>query len=255
MSPSARALKQGKPHSRDMVLKSHRRKTKFSAKFFAKLSFKKAGGKEVEKMEEGELIARAKRGDPEAFEQLMLAHQNKVYSLCLRMVGNPEDAQDAAQEAFLNAWRALPSFKGDSSFSTWLYRLASNACIDHLRKRKRRSQVEDARSLEDEERPWEPADHQADPALQLERQEARRAVEEGLQSLSDPHRQVLVLRELQGLSYQEIGQALDLDPGTVKSRIARARLALKKILTAKGNFFAPEASTPIEEPGKGKKGR
>lgn len=204
---------------------------------------------------EQELVERAKRGDPDAFGQLVTDNEKRIYNLALRMTGSPEDAAELAQEAFLNAWRALPSFKGDSSFSTWLYRLASNACIDHLRKRKRRSQVEDARSLEDEERPWEPADHQADPALQLERQEARRAVEEGLQSLSDPHRQVLVLRELQGLSYQEIGQALDLDPGTVKSRIARARLALKKILTAKGNFFAPEASTPIKEPGKGKKGR
>ena len=89
-------------------------------------------------MTEAELIARAKAGDPGAFEQLVLDNQNRVYSLALRMLGDPEDAQDAAQEAFLNAWRALPTFKGESSFSTWVYRLTSNACIDHLRRRKRR---------------------------------------------------------------------------------------------------------------------
>ena len=102
-------------------------------------------------MTEAELIARAKAGDQGAFEQLVLDNQNRVYSLALRMLGDPEDAQDAAQEAFLNAWRALPTFKGESSFSTWVYRLTSNACIDHLRRRKRRRDLEVA-SLTGEER-------------------------------------------------------------------------------------------------------
>lgn len=199
-------------------------------------------------MNEPELIARAKAGDQAAFEQLVVENQNRVYSLALRMLGDPEDAQDAAQEAFLNAWRALPTFKGESSFSTWVYRLTSNACIDHLRRRKRRREVE-AASLtgEEGERDWEPADHQADPALQTERRMAQEAVEEALQALPDHQREILVMRELSGLSYQEIGQVLELDLGTVKSRIARARLALKKILTAEGNFFASGASTKAEE--------
>lgn len=199
-------------------------------------------------MTEPELIAQAKAGDPSAFEQLVLENQNRVYSLALRMLGDPQDAQDAAQEAFLNAWRALPTFKGESSFSTWVYRLTSNACIDHLRRQKRRRELE-AVSLtgEEGERDWEPADHQADPALQIERSMAREAVEEGLKSLPDHQREILVMRELSGLSYQEIGAALELDLGTVKSRIARARLALKKILTAEGNFFASGASTQAEE--------
>ena len=187
-------------------------------------------------MTESELIARAKAGDQGAFEQLVLDNQNRVYSLALRMLGDPEDAQDAAQEAFLNAWRALPTFKGESSFSTWVYRLTSNACIDHLRRRKRRRDLEVASLTgEDGESDWEPADHQADPAL-----------EAGLQALPDHQREILVMRELSGLSYQEIGAALDLDLGTVKSRIARARLALKKILTAEGNFFASDTSTQKE---------
>lgn len=199
-------------------------------------------------MTEPELISRAKTGDQGAFEQLVLDNQNRVYSLALRMLGDPEDAQDAAQEAFLNAWRALPSFKGESSFSTWVYRLTSNACIDHLRRRKRRRELE-AASLtgEDGESDWEPADHQSDPALQTERRMAKEAVEEGLRALPDHQREILVMRELSGLSYQEIGAALDLDLGTVKSRIARARLALKKILTAEGNFFASDTSTQTKE--------
>ena len=194
---------------------------------------------------EGELVSRARAGDAAAFEQLMLASQDRVYTLCLRMTGNREDALDLAQEAFLNAWRGLPSFQGNSSFSTWVYRLASNACIDFLRKRKRRQQGESPHSLDDEEAPLpEPADPRGSPEEELERRELRRAVERGLQALPDHHRQVLVMRELSGMSYQEIGAVLDLDLGTVKSRIARARLALKKFLVQEGNF-SPE--TPSKQ--------
>lgn len=194
---------------------------------------------------ERELVSRARAGDTAAFEQLMLDNQDRVYTLCLRMTGNREDALDLAQETFLNAWRGLSSFQGNSSFSTWVYRLASNACIDFLRKRKRRQQRESPHSLDDEEAPLpEPADPRGSPEEELERRELRRAVERGLQALPDHHRQVLVMRELSGMSYQEIGAVLDLDLGTVKSRIARARLALKKFLVQEGNF-SPE--TPSKQ--------
>ena len=196
-------------------------------------------------MSEQELVSRARAGDTAAFEQLMLDNQDRVYTLCLRMTGNREDALDLAQETFLNAWRGLSSFQGNSSFSTWVYRLASNACIDFLRKRKRRQQGESPHSLDDEEAPLpEPADPRGSPEEELERRELRRAVERGLQALPDHHRQVLVMRELSGMSYQEIGAVLDLDLGTVKSRIARARLALKKFLVQEGNF-SPE--TPSKQ--------
>ena len=204
---------------------------------------------------EGELVSRARAGDAAAFEQLMLASQDRVYTLCLRMTGNREDALDLAQEAFLNAWRGLPSFQGNSSFSTWVYRLASNACIDFLRKRKRRQEHESAASLDDEEAPLpEPADPGATPEEALERAELRRAVERGLQALPEHHRQVLVMRELSGLSYQEIGETLGLDLGTVKSRIARARLALKNFLTEEGNF-SPGPPSKKSEANKCKPGR
>ena len=194
---------------------------------------------------ERELVSRARAGDTAAFEQLMLDSQDRVYTLCLRMTGNREDALDLAQETFLNAWRGLSSFQGNSSFSTWVYRLASNACIDFLRKRKRRQQGESPHSLDDEEAPLpEPADPRGSPEEELEGRELRRAVERGLQALPDHHRQVLVMRELSGMSYQEIGAVLDLDLGTVKSRIARARLALKKFLVQEGNF-SPE--TPSKQ--------
>lgn len=199
-------------------------------------------------MTEQELVARAKAGDQSAFEQLVLDNQNKIYSLAFRMVNDREEAADLAQEAFLKTWQGLPAFQGDSSFSTWVYRLASNVCIDFLRKQKRRREVEPALSLDDEESGWtEPADWDQDPQRHLERTERSRAVDRGLKALPDHHRQVLVLRELSGLSYQEIGQALDLDMGTVKSRIARARLALRKILLEDGNFFDETSSNPLKK--------
>jgi RNA polymerase sigma-70 factor (ECF subfamily) len=198
---------------------------------------------------ERELVARAKAGDPHAFEQLVLDNQNKVYTLAVRMVGDREEAADLAQEAFLKAWKGLESFQGDSSFSTWVYRLTTNVCIDFLRKRDRRREVTPALSLDDEEAAWaEPGDWSQDPQHQLEREELHQAVARGLEALPDHQRQILTLRELSGLSYQEIGDALDLDLGTVKSRIARARLALRKMLLAEGNFSPPPPSNAIKRP-------
>lgn len=188
-------------------------------------------------MTEQELIQQARAGDDRAFAQLMQGSEKLVYNLTLRMTGNPEDAMDLAQETFLNAWKGLKFFKGDSAFSTWVYRLANNACIDHLRKAARRRDISLTMPAdpEDDSLPEVP-DERYRPDVHLERQENRRAVEVGLARLSDEHRQVLVMREINGLSYQEIGDILDLESGTVKSRIARARLALRKILLEDGNF-------------------
>ena len=187
-----------------------------------------------------DLVTRARNGDESAFEQLVLENQNRVYSLALRLVGDREEAADLAQEAFLKAWQGLSSFQGGSSFSTWVYRLTTNVCIDHIRKQKRRQEIEPAVSLDDEDSGWaEPADWEQDPHRKLERSEQGRALSRALEQLPDYQRQALVLRELSGLSYQEISEKLDLDLGTVKSRIARARLALRKILSADGNFFGP----------------
>lgn len=200
---------------------------------------------------EQELVKRARTGDQDAFAQLVETYQHKIYTLTLRMAGNPDDGAELAQEAFLRAWKGLPSFQAESSFSTWLYRLASNVCIDFLRQEKRRRGMGMV-SLDDEEGagPGELPDQRFTPEGALERRELRRAVAQGLGRLSGEHRQILILRELEGLSYGEISAVLDLEEGTVKSRIARARMALRKILLADGNFSAFVSSDKAECAGK-----
>ena len=199
-------------------------------------------------MPDKELVEKAKRGDQEAFAQLVLDNQNRVYSLALRLSGDREEAADLAQEAFVKAWQGLSAFQGESSFSTWVYRLTTNVCIDHLRKKKRREAVEPSVSLDDENNSWaEPSTWEQDPQRLLEQSERGKALARAIDQLPDWQREALVLRELSGLSYQEIGEKLDIDIGTVKSRIARARLNLRKILLEDGNFFGYGPSKPLNK--------
>lgn len=185
---------------------------------------------------ERNLVAKAAQGDQDAFEQIVLANQNKVYSLCLRLVNDRDDAADLAQEVFLKAWKSLPNFRGNSSLSTWLYRMTTNLCIDHLRYCRTRQGLRGP-SLDDEESTIpELGDWSLDPHHKLEKTEISRAIERGLSALPEHYRQIITLREIAGLDYQELAAALDIDLGTVKSRLSRARLALRKILLADSNF-------------------
>ena len=195
---------------------------------------------------EWELVQRAKQGDEESFAALVEQNQGWIYNLALRMTGNPDDALELSQEAFLNAWKGLGKFQGDSSFATWLYRLTSNVCIDFLRREKRRNALSMTISLDDEEeaRQAELPDERFSPHVEAERRERQETLRAGLSTLSAEHRRVLILRELEGLSYGEIAQVLGLEEGTVKSRIARARLALRNYLKKQGNFFDSSTSIP-----------
>lgn len=189
-------------------------------------------------MEEKDLICRAVRGDAEAFRQLVEAYQTPAYRLAARMCG-PDSAEDVTQEAFLAAWRALPEFRGDCRFSTWLYRLVSNAAIDCLRREKKHRDTGDVDDLELPD---------GGPSLQeqAERNDTRDAVRRALDRLSPEHRQVLLLRFMQELDYGEIARALNVSEGTVKSRINRAKSKLREVLAA-GNFFDAGLVLPTEE--------
>lgn len=176
---------------------------------------------------EKDIIERVLGGDANAFEELVLRYEKTVYNLALRMVSDREDACDMTQEAFIKAYNSLSSFRGDSRFSVWLYRITTNVCLDFLRSKKRRPQV----SLtigddEDEDVQLDIPDPSADPEGQLMKKLGMQSLSEGLKLLPDKQRQILVMRELGGMSYAEIGAALSLGEGTVKSRIFRARKKL-----------------------------
>ena len=188
--------------------------------------------------QEHNLIQAARNGDQAAFGELVQQYQKRVFALAVRMCPTPELAEEAAQEAFLSAWQGLPFFRGDSAFSTWLYRLASNACVDLLRKEGRHQ----GPSLDDEAVSAEVPDTRPTPEAAAEQKELRAQIEAGLRTLSPEHREVLILREIQQLSYDEIADALSLDLGTVKSRISRGRRQLRNFLMEQGNFSAPAAS-------------
>ena len=187
-------------------------------------------------------IQSARNGDQAAFGELVMKYQKRVYALTVRMCPTPELAEEAAQEAFLSAWQGLPFFRGDSAFSTWLYRLASNACVDLLRKEGRHQ----GPFLDDEAVSAEVPDTRPTPEAAAEQKELRAQIEAGLRTLSPEHREVLILREIQQLSYDEIADALSLDLGTVKSRISRGRRQLRNFLMEQGNFSAPATSKKPE---------
>ena len=198
--------------------------------------------------EEKAWIDAAREGDQHAFEQLIGLYEKRVFALTRRMCRNPADAEEAAQEAFLSAWQGLKFFRGESSFSTWLYRLASNACVDLMRK-EGRHQAAAGPSLNDEEVVLELPDEAPTPHALAERAELREQIEEGLAALPEEYREVLVLREIHQQSYDEISEILSLDLGTVKSRISRGRKKLRKFLLESGNFSETGSSKEAEKEG------
>lgn len=173
--------------------------------------------------ENADLVARAKKGDRDAFADLVRAHHPNVYGLCLGMLADPAAADDAAQEAFLAAWKALSSFKRDSAFGTWLHRIAANKCLDALRRTGRRTEDSLDAILEDGGARAESVQSGGSgPETAVEAADLAGKV---LGELSDEYRLILTLREVQGLSYEEIMAVMDCSLDSVKARLRRAREA------------------------------
>lgn len=192
-------------------------------------------------MDERQLLQKARGGDLDAFNGLVRLHQNRAYSFAYRMLGEPEAAADAAQQAFLSAFRNLKQMRGEA-FRSWLLRIVANACLDELRRRKRRPSVslEGLSESEEEDRGGESLAILADPAEGPEsaavRSDLRRTIEECLSLLPPDQRAAVLLVDVHALEYAESARALRVALGTVKSRIARARAALRDCLRRKGEL-------------------
>jgi len=187
--------------------------------------------------EEQKIIQKVLSGDKNAFEELLLANQKNVYNLALKMTKSEEDALDISQEAFLKAYRQLDAFRGDSRFSVWLYRLTYNLCIDFLRKKPRGGVMSLTQQDEgDDVYELELRDVRELPEDKVMRGETRKAIAKSIDELNPRYREIIVMREITGMSYSDIAETLNLSEGTVKSRLARARMNLANILIEKGTF-------------------
>ena len=183
--------------------------------------------------EERRLVEVAQRGDVESFNELVRLFEGRVYTLCYRMLGDSESAADAAQDAFLAAFRNLKSFRG-GSFRSWMLRIATNTCYDVLRVRKRRPSVSLDIEADDESAssPLQIADPAESPDDFAQRRELAAAIQQGLAVLPDEQRIVLILSDIQGLAYEEIAQITNSNLGTIKSRLSRGRARLREVLKA-----------------------
>jgi RNA polymerase sigma-70 factor (ECF subfamily) len=184
--------------------------------------------------EDRHLVERAKAGDVRAFEALVRRYERWVFTLAFRMVGDRGDAEDIAQEVFLKVYRGLSGFRGGSRFSTWLYAIASHHCLNHLagsdsraRRARRGGELADAQGETGPSAVDRVADASPGPDTVLERCELRQVILRELVRLTEPHRLVLILRDIQGMSYEDIAETLGVELGTVRSRLHRARMELK----------------------------
>lgn len=190
-------------------------------------------------LEDQLLVERSKKGDREAFEHLVRLYENKVYTIAYRLMGNHADASDLAQDAFIKIYQALPNFRGDSSFSTWIYHITVNVCRDELRKRQRRPTVSLDEPAGENTPTYEIRSNAPGPEEMLDRSETQAMIQQCLNMLSDDYRTILVMREIQDLAYEEIAEHLGCSLGTVKSRLSRARQALKEKISKQMELTSP----------------
>jgi RNA polymerase sigma-70 factor (ECF subfamily) len=177
---------------------------------------------------EKELLDRARRGDTEAFDEIVTLHRQRVYSLAFQILRNSDDAMDVAQETFLKAWRSLAKFDGGHPVGTWLHRIATNAAIDIVRRRQNRPQcaIDDVELAVDAASRTTPSAPEA-PGVGMDRRDLRGRLDAALASLSPEHRAVIILREVEELSYEEIAARTNTSTGTVMSRLYYARRYLQ----------------------------
>jgi len=187
---------------------------------------------------ESEIIQRVIDGDVNAFEELVLANQKNVYNLALKMTRNEEDALDISQEVFIRVYQRLATFRKESRFSVWIYRIAYNLAVDFLRAKKQDSVMFSLNQERDNDdfSPLEIPDLRNLPEDSVIRSETRKIIADSIDNLPQKHREVLVMREITDMSYEDIAKTLHVSVGTVKSRLARARLKLAEILNENGTF-------------------
>jgi RNA polymerase sigma-70 factor, ECF subfamily len=186
----------------------------------------------IDMVNEAALVEQARAGELDAFNRLILAYQDMAFNLAARMLGEDDAAEDVTQTAFLSAYRSLDSFRG-GSFRAWVMRMVSNACYDELRRRKRRPTISLEPINEDDEEIESPswlADPSASPEDEMERSELDKALQTCLTGLPEEFRSVVIMIDVEGLDYQEVSDAIGKPLGTIKSRLARARLKMRDCL-------------------------
>jgi len=195
-------------------------------------------------MDEKTMVALAKAGDHRAFEEIVHLYEKKLYSIAYRFTGSEQDALDICQETFIRVYRFIGGFQETSGFSTWIYRICTNVCKDSVTRRQRRGETSlDLQDEEGEEFELPVSDDRYSPERVIEQQELRRDLQAGIDALSPNHREIVVLRDVEGLSYEKISEVLGLEIGTVKSRLNRGREQLRNfLLKLDGNKSASSKS-------------
>lgn len=188
---------------------------------------------DIQAEDDANLVKKSQKGDRTAFNELVRRHQRRVYNLCYRILGSREEAEDVAQDVFVTVYKSIKDFRGDSALTTWIHTIATNHCKNRLKYLKRRryfqtNSIDEAVETDDGDMKREYAsDEFYSPEEEMERYETGAQIEKAINELDEEYKIVIVLRDVQGLSYQEIADILDLKEGTVKSRIHRARLELQ----------------------------
>ena len=190
-------------------------------------------------------LRRAQKGDAQAFEQLVTPYEQMLWRVCWHYTRHQEDAADCLQESMLKAWRAIKTYRGDCSLSSWLYRIAATVCLDFLRKQKRLPETESADEMAEEEG-FAPADDSPTPDEAVIRRESADNIRAAIDSLPADMRTVIILYALQGMPYEEIAASMQTSVGTVKSRLNRARQKIAKFLQDGGNNPPNPASITSE---------